>query len=304
MIYGYRAHGPYNPQEGHRFNPHKLLLDPYAKQFAGSLRWSDALFGYRINSPRGDLSLDRRDSAQGMLKAVVTENSFDWGDDRPPNVPWSSTVIYEAHHPRHVDAAARHPRQRTRHIRRARRSGNNRLSAVARDHRAGIVAHPRLRAGSRADRARLAELLGLQFDRLLCGRAALFIGRFAERNACRRAPAARRRHRGHSRRRLQPHRGRQRAWSDAIIPRPRQCQLLPAGTRQQAALHQRHRDRQHAQSIASARAANGDGFAALLGDVVPRRRLPLRPRASRLAEKLMVSIPAQASSMRCAKTRS
>ena len=97
LIYGYRAHGPYNPQEGHRFNPHKLLLDPYAKQFAGSLRWSDALFGYRINSPRGDLSLDRRDSAQGMMKAVVTEDSFDWGDDRPPSVPWSSTVVYEAH---------------------------------------------------------------------------------------------------------------------------------------------------------------------------------------------------------------
>ena len=97
LIYGYRAHGPYNPQEGHRFNPHKLLLDPYARQFAGTLRWSDALFGYRINSPRGDLSLDRRDSAQGMPKAVVTDDSFDWGDDRPPNVPWSRTVIYEAH---------------------------------------------------------------------------------------------------------------------------------------------------------------------------------------------------------------
>jgi Carbohydrate-binding module 48 (Isoamylase N-terminal domain)/Alpha amylase, catalytic domain len=97
LIYGYRAHGPYNPQDGHRFNPHKLLLDPYVKRFAGSLRWSDALFGYRINSPRGDLSLDRRDSAQGMLKAVVTEDMFDWGDDRPPNIPWSSTVIYEAH---------------------------------------------------------------------------------------------------------------------------------------------------------------------------------------------------------------
>ena len=97
LIYGYRAHGPYNPEEGHRFNPHKLLLDPYAKQFAGNLRWSDALFGYRINSPRGDLSLDRRDSAQGMLKAVVTDDSFDWGDDRSPNIPWSSTVIYEAH---------------------------------------------------------------------------------------------------------------------------------------------------------------------------------------------------------------
>ncbi len=97
QIYGYRAHGPYRPQEGHRFNPHKLLLDPYAKRLAGSLRWSDALFGYRINSPRGDLSYDRRDSAPGMLKAVVSDDVFDWGDDRPPNVPWSDTVIYEAH---------------------------------------------------------------------------------------------------------------------------------------------------------------------------------------------------------------
>jgi isoamylase len=97
LIYGYRVHGPYSPQDGHRFNPHKLLIDPYARRFAGALRWSDALFGYRINSPRADLSYDRRDSAPGVLKAVVSEDVFDWGDDRPPNVPWSNTVIYEAH---------------------------------------------------------------------------------------------------------------------------------------------------------------------------------------------------------------
>ncbi len=97
MIYGYRAHGPYNPTEGHRFNPHKLLLDPYARQLYGSLRWSDALFGYRVNSPRGDLSFDRRDSAPGMIKSVVSTDTFDWGDDRPPNIPWSDTVIYEVH---------------------------------------------------------------------------------------------------------------------------------------------------------------------------------------------------------------
>jgi isoamylase len=97
LIYGYRAFGPYEPHNGHRFNPHKLLLDPYARQFAGELRWSDALFGYRVNSPRGDLSFDRRDSAHGMFKAVVTDDSFNWGDDRPPAVPWTDTVIYEAH---------------------------------------------------------------------------------------------------------------------------------------------------------------------------------------------------------------
>jgi isoamylase len=97
LVYGYRAHGPYNPEHGHRFNPHKLLLDPYAKALAGSLRWSDALFGYRVHSPRADLSFDRRDSAPGMVKAMVIADDYVWGDDRAPDIPWSDTVIYEAH---------------------------------------------------------------------------------------------------------------------------------------------------------------------------------------------------------------
>jgi len=97
LLYGFRAHGPYTPQHGHRFNPNKLLLDPYARQLAGEVRWSDALYGYRLHSPRGDLSFDRRDSAPGMPKAVVVDGSFNWGDDRPPNTPWEDTVIYEAH---------------------------------------------------------------------------------------------------------------------------------------------------------------------------------------------------------------
>jgi glycogen operon protein len=97
MLYGLRAHGPWQPQHGHRFNPHKLLLDPYAKQLAGPLRWSDALFGYRLSSRRLDLSFDRRDSAAAMPKGVVTSQTFDWSNDRRPNRPWSDTVIYEAH---------------------------------------------------------------------------------------------------------------------------------------------------------------------------------------------------------------
>jgi glycogen operon protein len=97
LLYGYRARGRYDPQNGHRFNPHKLLLDPYARRLAGELRWSDALFGYRLHSARGDLSFDRRDSAPGLPKSVVTDESFNWGDDRPPATPWSDTVIYEAH---------------------------------------------------------------------------------------------------------------------------------------------------------------------------------------------------------------
>ncbi len=97
LLYGYRAYGPYEPRRGHRFNPHKLLLDPYARQIHGEVRWSDALFGYRLGASRGDLSFDRRDSAPAMPKGVVVDESFHWGDDRLPRVPWDRTVIYEAH---------------------------------------------------------------------------------------------------------------------------------------------------------------------------------------------------------------
>jgi glycogen operon protein len=97
LLYGFRAFGPYEPEHGHRFNHHKLLLDPYARRLAGNLQWSDALYGFRQHSPRSDLSFDRRDSAASMPKSVVTDDSFNWGDDHPPGVPWSDTVIYEAH---------------------------------------------------------------------------------------------------------------------------------------------------------------------------------------------------------------
>ena len=98
LLYGYRAYGPYDPRNGHRFNPHKLLLDPYARQLSAPLQWSDALFGYRLNHARADLSMDRRDSAPAMPKAVVTEDGvFNWGDTRPPRTNWNDTVVYEAH---------------------------------------------------------------------------------------------------------------------------------------------------------------------------------------------------------------
>jgi glycogen operon protein len=97
VLYGYRAFGRYAPEHGHRFNHHKLLLDPYARALVGNLHWSDSLYGFRQHSPRGDLSFDRRDSALAMPKCLVTDDSFNWGDDHPPDVPWSDTVIYEAH---------------------------------------------------------------------------------------------------------------------------------------------------------------------------------------------------------------
>ena len=95
--YGFRAHGPYAPEEGHRFNPHKLLIDPYARGLDGRLRWSDALMGYKIGSPRGDLSFDTRDSAFAVPKSVVMDTAFGWSADAPPRRSWSETVIYEAH---------------------------------------------------------------------------------------------------------------------------------------------------------------------------------------------------------------
>jgi isoamylase len=96
-LYGYRAHGPYAPETGHRFNPNKLLIDPYARQLAGRLKWSDALMGYKVGSPRGDLSFDTRDSAFAVPKSVVVDPSFNWGTDQPPDHPMDRTVIYEAH---------------------------------------------------------------------------------------------------------------------------------------------------------------------------------------------------------------
>jgi isoamylase len=97
QLYGYRVHGPYRPREGHRFNPNKLLLDPYAKSIAGVIDWSDALFGYTVGHPDGDLSFDERDSAPGLPKSVVIDPAFSWGEDLRPGTPWHKTVIYEMH---------------------------------------------------------------------------------------------------------------------------------------------------------------------------------------------------------------
>ena len=97
LLYGYRVHGPYDPKRGLRFNPNKLLLDPYAKHIDGGIKWSDALFGYRVGGAREDLTMDRRDDAPGMPKCRVIDTAFTWGDDRPPRVPWHDTIIYELH---------------------------------------------------------------------------------------------------------------------------------------------------------------------------------------------------------------
>ena len=95
QLYGYRVHGPYDPAQGHRFNPHKLLIDPYAKAISGVVQWNDALFAYNIGED--DLSLNTTDSAPFVPKSVVIDGHFDWGDDHTPRIPMHQSVIYETH---------------------------------------------------------------------------------------------------------------------------------------------------------------------------------------------------------------
>jgi glycogen operon protein len=98
QVYGYRVHGPYAPEDGHRFNPNKLLLDPYARGHTGEIIWNDACYGYVIGAEEGDLSFDERDSAPFVPKCVVVDPNFDWqGLPGGAPTPWDRTVIYEAH---------------------------------------------------------------------------------------------------------------------------------------------------------------------------------------------------------------
>ena len=97
QLYGYRVHGPFDPAKGHRFNPNKVVLDPYAKLIGRDVRWADTLFGYKLDDPEADLSFDDRDSASVAPLAAVIDPAFTWGDDRPPRTPWHKTLIYELH---------------------------------------------------------------------------------------------------------------------------------------------------------------------------------------------------------------
>lgn len=97
QLYGYRVHGPYEPQNGHRFNPNKLLLDPYAKAISGTIEWHDALFGYEVGDSEEDLSFSEADSAPYMPKAVVIDPGFDWENDQSPSYSYYNTIIYETH---------------------------------------------------------------------------------------------------------------------------------------------------------------------------------------------------------------
>ena len=97
QLYGYRVHGPYDPQAGHRFNPAKLLIDPYTKALTGVVKWSDAMFGYRLGDSGEDLSLDTRNNAGNVPKCIVVDQAFTWSGDTLLDTPWEQTIIYEVH---------------------------------------------------------------------------------------------------------------------------------------------------------------------------------------------------------------
>ena len=287
QLYGFRVHGPYAPHAGHRFNPSKIVLDPYARAIGRQLRWHDAIFGYAAgrhgnDAVRDDLVRDDRDSAAVAPLAAVIDPAFTWGDDRRPQTPWHDTVIYELHvkgftwrHPQVPAAAARHvprPGVGRRPAAPDRPRGDGRRTAAR--------APPRQRSppgGARPD-----ELLGLQLARLLRARRAL---RQREGPHGRRARvqgdgagAARGGPRGDSRRRLQPHGRRRSPRAHAVAAGHRQRLVLPPRARRSAPLPGLHRLRQHAEHAAPARAPAHHGQPALLGRRHARRRLPLRSR--------------------------
>lgn len=97
QLYGYRVHGSYDPQNGLRHNPNKLLIDPYAKAIAGTIDWNDSLFGYQLGDPEEDLSFSETDSAAFIPKCVVIDHNFDWENVKTPKIPYHKTIIYETH---------------------------------------------------------------------------------------------------------------------------------------------------------------------------------------------------------------
>jgi len=97
QMYGYRVSGPFEPENGHRFNPNKLVLDPYAKAVSGTINWDDSLFGYNVGDEQADLTFSESDSADFIPKAVVVDPNFNWEDDKKPDTSYHNTVIYEAH---------------------------------------------------------------------------------------------------------------------------------------------------------------------------------------------------------------
>ena len=282
--YGFRVHGPYEPQNGHRFNSAKLLMDPYAKSIEGPILFDKGNVHPYV--PTGgeddDLTPDDSDDAAAIPKCVVIDPRFDWQDDRPPNTPLADSVIYETHV---KGFTMLHPD--VREDLRGTYAGLASDPAVDYLKQLGVTAIELLPVHHIADEAFLADrgltnYWGYSHDRLPRPALALRRHRQGRPGGARvqghgQGPAQGG-DRGDPRRGLQPHRRGQPPRADAVLPRRRQRRLLPARARRPAPLHGLHGHGQHAQRDAPERAAADHGLAALLGDRLPRRRLPLRPR--------------------------
>ncbi len=259
QLYGYRVHGPYEPANGHRFNPNKVLLDPYAKAIGRDLRWDDALFGYKIGDPGDDLSFDERDSAAFAPLGMVIDTAFTWGDDRPPRTPWHTTIDLRAARQGLHQASSRGARAAARHLRRAGLAGRDRSPARPGRHGRRVAAGPLSRRRPLPVEKGLVNYWGYNTLGFFApdprysprpSMPSLVLREFKKMVA----DAARRGHRGDPRRGLQPHRRGQPA-----AGRRSRCgaSTTPPTTDSRpttALLHGLHRLRQHAQHAASARA--------------------------------------------------
>ena len=143
LVYGYRAHGPHEPHAGHRFNPNKLVIDPYAKQLVGELRWGPELFGYRLDHPDKDKSFDARDSAPFVQKCRVIDPAFTWGRSKAGDAVGARDHLRNAREG-FYQASSIGPGGRPRHLCRPCLSERARIPALARYHQCGASAHPRL----------------------------------------------------------------------------------------------------------------------------------------------------------------
>ena len=174
QVYGYRVYGPYKPEEGHRFNPHKVLLDPVCQVRARETQWQDEMWGYKVGDPTADLSFDERDNAAFAPLAAVIDAAFTWGDDRRPQTPWNKTIIYEMHVKGFTKLHPERAGKNARHLRRA--GGSEAAIRYLKD--LGITAVELLPVHEHVDdrhlvEQRTGELLGLQHAGLLRARAQL-----------------------------------------------------------------------------------------------------------------------------------
>ena len=229
QVYGYRVHGPYAPTEGHRFNPNKLLLDPYGKQIVGDLEWNDALFGYTIGAEDGDLSFDERDSAPFMPKCRVIDPAFTWGEERRPQTPWERTIFYEAHVRGYT---MRHPSVPANL--RGTFAGLMHHEIIDHIRDLGITALELLPIHAFVDDSYLVEkgkrnYWGYNTIGFFAPQSRYLSGPVRQRIQGNGVAVSSRRHRNHSRRCLQPYRRRQRTRTHAIVQGYRQRFLLSPG---------------------------------------------------------------------------